>query len=370
MVIKWFKRKPVEEADRVDGHDAVDGNGPEAGPAEPSPPPVDVTAEPTPFSPETADTGSSLFDEDDSLAAEVTSGTIPESFDEVVTLGEGEPELSQEEVQAEIEAEVAATDERRAAADAAQAAWDSAEAEAEGLFQKLREGLSRTQDAFVGQLKDVLRLKDKVDDELLDDIEDILIQADVGARSADMIRERLAKMGREQEVYDPDALSELVQGSILEILEQGQRPLRVPSRGPIIYLVVGVNGTGKTTSIGKLALEFARQGKSVMLIAADTFRAAAVEQLGIWAERTGACLVSSEREGADPASVCFEGLAEAVKSNPDVVLIDTAGRLHTKKYLMDELEKIVRVIKKLFPKHRTKPSSSLMQPRVKMRSAR
>jgi fused signal recognition particle receptor len=125
--------------------------------------------------------------------------------------------------------------------------------------------------------------------------------------------------------------------------------MRAPAGGPTIYLVVGVNGTGKTTSIGKLALEFARQGKTVMLIAADTFRAAAVEQLGIWAERTGACLVSSEREGADPASVCFEGLAEAAKSKPDVVLIDTAGRLHTKRYLMDELGKVIRVIKKSFP---------------------
>jgi fused signal recognition particle receptor len=296
MVIRWFKKKSVE---------------PPPAEAPPKPPPI---APVLPTAPKEADLEleTSLFAEDAAIAG--PGDDFDETFDDVVAATEKTEATTFEAVQAELEAEVAAADQRRAAADAAQRAFDAAELEAEGLFERLREGLSRTQEVLVGQLRSVLNLKDRIDDELLDDIEDILIHADVGAKSADMIRERLAKLGREQEVYDPDALAELVRGTIVEILEQGQRPMRHAGKAPTIYLVVGVNGTGKTTSIGKIALEFAHAGKSVMLVAADTFRAAAVEQLTIWGERTGACLVSSEKEGADPASVCFEGLTEAARS--------------------------------------------------------
>ncbi|MBI3736200.1 signal recognition particle-docking protein FtsY, partial [Candidatus Sumerlaeota bacterium] len=133
-----------------------------------------------------------------------------------------------------------------------------------------------------------------------------------------------------------------------DILSVGNRAIDLGRPAPTVILIVGVNGTGKTTTIGKLALEFTREGKSVLLVAADTFRAAAVNQLGIWAERTGAQIVRKD-DGADPAAVCYEALESARKSPPDVILIDTAGRLHTKTYLMDELSKVIRVIKKIYP---------------------
>lgn len=337
MAIRWFRKKTEEKPPAPPAKAPAgvrEAEAPAAGPA-PEKSPLDLDL--------------SLFTEDLALISETEAAEFTETFEDVVAAAEGGPTISHEEVHAELEAAHAAVLGNQAAAEAAQAAFETAEEAPETVLARLREGLSKTQEALVGQLKSVFRLKDKIDEELLDDVEDILIRSDVGAKSAAEIRDRLRKLGREQEAYDPDALADLVRSTIEEILVRGQRPMRSAASGPTVYLVVGVNGTGKTTSIGKMALEFTRRGRSVMLIAADTFRAAAVEQLTIWGERTGACLVSGEKEGADPASVCFEGLTEAARSKPDVVLIDTAGRLHTKKYLMDELGKIVRVIKKAFP---------------------
>ena len=217
-----------------------------------------------------------------------------------------------------------------------------------GVFTRLRKGLSRTQVALVDNMRAAIGLKDKVDEELLENIEEVLIRGDVGARSAARIVDRLRSEGRKREACDPDALTAIVKESILEILSKGQRPFAHDAPTPFVVLVVGVNGTGKTTTIGKMALEMTRAGKRVMLVAADTFRAAAVEQLAIWAERTGSCLVSKEG-GADPASVCYEALDAAKNDPPDAIFIDTAGRLHTKTYLMEELGKVIRVIKKVQP---------------------
>jgi fused signal recognition particle receptor len=235
----------------------------------------------------------------------------------------------------------------RATATTAEAASGEA-ASGEGLFARLKRGLGRTQNALAGRLREAIGLKQKVDEELLEKIEEILIQGDVGFAAAERVIERLREEGRKRSAYEAEALTAVVKESIAEILMNGQREMRTAAEPPTVILIVGVNGTGKTTTIGKLALEFARAEKRVMLVAADTFRAAAVEQLAIWAERTGAGLVR-QNEGADPASVCFEGLEAARRDRPDVVMIDTAGRLHTKTHLMDELGKVVRVIKKHLP---------------------
>lgn len=226
---------------------------------------------------------------------------------------------------------------------------DSSPAAAPGFFGRLTKGLSKSQQAISGQLRSAVGLKKKVDEELIEDVEDILLQADVGISSTEKISERLRKLGRKHEAYDPEAIADLVKESIAEILNDSNRTMELQDAPPTIVLVVGVNGVGKTTTIGKIALEFSNAGKKVMLVAGDTFRAAAVEQLAVWAERSGAGLVTPQKDGADPASVCYEALSEAKEALPDVVLIDTAGRLHTKKYLMEELSRVIRVIKKIYP---------------------
>lgn len=216
------------------------------------------------------------------------------------------------------------------------------------LFSRLLSGVSKTQEAIAGRIRTAIGLKEKVDEDLLEKIEEILLQGDVGVRSTTKIVDRLRTEGRRRETYDAEALLGLVKESVCEILSAEHRTLALDREGPSVVLVVGVNGTGKTTTIGKMALELTRRGKRVMLVAADTFRAAAVDQLRIWAERTGSGFVSGD-EGADPASVCYEAMAACKDQPPDVIFIDTAGRLHTKTYLMEELGKIIRVIKKIDP---------------------
>ncbi len=219
---------------------------------------------------------------------------------------------------------------------------------AEGLFARLRQGLGKTHSALVGALRSAVRLNPRLDEELIQEVEEALLQADVGVRSADRVLGRLRREVPRGEPLEMARLLAILKDSIAEMLEKDQRPPRENPQGPTIWLFVGVNGTGKTTTIGKMALELSRHGRSAMMVAADTFRAAAVDQLAIWAERTGACLASG-REGADPASVCFEGLKAARDGGVDFVLIDTAGRLHTKAHLMEELGKVVRVIRKVYP---------------------
>lgn len=268
-------------------------------------------------------------------------------------------ELSQDTTETETPAEgnaVAGAEGASSAADTAvqepnstsAANSESMEDSKTGLFSRLRSRLHRTQTSLAKQIRTAIGLKDKIDEQLLEEIEEILIRGDVGTRSASSIVNHLRKEGRRREVYEAGALIELVKEAIVEILSRNHRNLEIAGPAPRVILVVGVNGTGKTTTIGKLAMELVQSGRSVMMIAADTFRAAAVDQLRVWAERTGSCLVAQD-EGADPGSVCFEGLSGAKQSPPDVVLIDTAGRLHTKKHLMNELGKVIRVIKKVYP---------------------
>jgi fused signal recognition particle receptor len=221
--------------------------------------------------------------------------------------------------------------------------------EKRGWFARLRDRLSKTTDSLVNKVRSAIRLRGKVDEELLEEIEEILIQSDVGVTTTMKIVERMRKEGRKQEALGGDALLTLFKESIEEILRDHNRVLELDRAKPMILLMVGVNGTGKTTTIGKIAQTLVGQGKLVMMVAADTFRAAASEQLTIWAERTGSCIVR-QQEGADPAAVVYEALEGAKQGpTPDVILIDTAGRLHTKVNLMEELKKIVRVIRKFYP---------------------
>jgi len=218
-----------------------------------------------------------------------------------------------------------------------------------GFFARLKRQLSRTKDTLVSRVREAITLHGKADEELLEEIETILIQADVGIETTTKIVERMRKDREARKAgASSDALIGCFKQALSDIVSHDERTLRLRSGEPTIMLVIGVNGVGKTTTIGKIAKQYREQGKRVMLVAGDTFRAAAVEQITIWAERTGSLLVKREM-GADSAAVCYEALSSPEARACDVILIDTAGRLHTKSNLMEELKKIYRVIKKVNP---------------------
>ncbi len=219
----------------------------------------------------------------------------------------------------------------------------------QNFLTKLKQGLSRTREGMFGKIREVIRLKPELDEEALEEIEEILIQADVGVDPTLRIVDRLRERVNAGEISDnPEgAVQRLLKEEILQILQTPSHavsPLRSASP-PCVILVVGVNGVGKTTTIGKMAGRYRAEGKRVLLAACDTFRAAAIDQLSIWAERTGADIVRHQ-PGADPASVAFDALSAAGSRGIDVVLIDTAGRLHTRVNLMEEVKKIRRVLGK------------------------
>jgi fused signal recognition particle receptor len=224
-----------------------------------------------------------------------------------------------------------------------------------GFFSRLREGLSRSTQKLGGGITDVLR-KRRLDEEALEELEELLISADLGTEAASRVVEgfRRTRFGREvTEEEVREALAEEIAG----ILKPVARPLEIdPERKPHVVLVVGVNGTGKTTTIGKLAQQYREQGLRPMLVAGDTFRAAAVEQLQIWGQRTGVPVVAGP-PNADAAGLAFDALSRAAAERADVLLIDTAGRLHNKSVLMDELRKIIRVMQKRDP---TAPHSVIL----------
>ncbi|MFT5367282.1 MAG: fused signal recognition particle receptor [Candidatus Latescibacterota bacterium] len=219
------------------------------------------------------------------------------------------------------------------------------------LIDKFKKGLAKTREGLVQKIREVIRLRPKLDEETLEEIEEILIQADVGfdptMRIIDSLRERVASG---EKVEDPENMvQQFLEDEIRKILqpENAPPPITITNK-PHVILIVGVNGVGKTTSIGKLAQKFSREGKKVLLAAGDTFRAAAIEQLEIWAKRSGSDIVKHQ-PGADAASVAFDALQAAQARGSDIVLIDTAGRLHTKVNLMEEVKKIRRVIDKALP---------------------
>lgn len=233
---------------------------------------------------------------------------------------------------------------------ASAAASTPAPPEKGSLFQRLRERLGKTRDALVSRVDTLFLGRKVIDDELLDELEEILITADLGAATVlDLLTKTREQIKRDQ-LRDPQALKavlkQLIQGYLAQA-EQGAT-LAMPDSGPFVIMVLGVNGVGKTTTIGKLAYKFKQAGQRVLLVAADTFRAAAIEQLQVWGERIGVEVVA-QQQGADPSSVIYDALDYARPRQFDVIIIDTAGRLHTKVNLMEELKKIKRVMAKQLP---------------------
>lgn len=217
-----------------------------------------------------------------------------------------------------------------------------------GLFDRLKSRLGKTRTALSDGISGLFRGGRPIDQELLDDLEELLYGADLGPVAGELI-EALARKHRRGELKGEGDVRAAMRATLLERLDQSGGELDLGEHHPTVVLVVGVNGSGKTTSIAKLAHRFQSQGKSVLLGAGDTFRAAAADQLAIWAERNGADIVRQHDDGADPAAVAFDAVSAAVARKKDVVIIDTAGRLHTQRNLMDELNKIRRVIAKVIP---------------------
>lgn len=215
-----------------------------------------------------------------------------------------------------------------------------------GLFSKIKEGLKKTRESMSASVASMLHSFTKIDESLFEELEELLIMGDVGVNTAERICDELRKKVKEQGVKDPDAVYDLLRAIVADMLRGGEE-LKIGTK-PSVILVVGVNGVGKTTTIGKLAAMLKAQGKKVILGAADTFRAAAIEQLEVWAQRSGAELVK-QTPGSDPASVVFDSIAAAKARGADVVICDTAGRLHNKKNLMEELAKIDRVVQREAP---------------------
>lgn len=213
-----------------------------------------------------------------------------------------------------------------------------------GFFDKLKQGLTKTKESINDKINNVFSNFRKVDEELLEELEEALIMSDMGVETSTQIISNLREKIKKEKIEESEQVKEALREEIEKILEKCDNSLKLETK-PSVILVVGVNGVGKTTSIGKMAERLARDGKKVIVAAADTFRAAAVEQLEIWAQRAGAEVVKRE-EGVDPASVVFEAIRRTKESNADVLIIDTAGRLHNKKYLMDELNKIQKVVNK------------------------
>lgn len=217
----------------------------------------------------------------------------------------------------------------------------------------LDEGLKKTKEGFFSKITKAIAGKDKVDEELLDELEDALVSADVGIDTTIEIIKRIEERVAKDKYVGTAALNEVLQEGIMSVLTDAPgnefKTFDLPAgKKPYVLLVVGVNGVGKTTTIGKLAYNFKKAGKSVVLGAADTFRAAAVDQLTIWSERVGVPIVKKEM-GSDPSSVAYDAVESAIARNADIVIIDTAGRLHNKVHLMEELSKIRRVISKKMP---------------------
>ena len=213
-----------------------------------------------------------------------------------------------------------------------------------GFFEKLKSGLTKTKESFDEKINNVFSTFRRVDEDFLEELEEILIMSDIGMTTSMQIVDNLRKRIKKENIKDQEDVKRVLREEIQKILDSESRELKLETK-PSVILVVGVNGVGKTTSIGKIANRLAKDGKKVTIAAADTFRAAAVEQLEVWANRAGAEIIK-RAEGSDPASVVYDSIKAAKENGSDVLIVDTAGRLHNKKYLMDELHKIKKVIDK------------------------
>ncbi len=219
--------------------------------------------------------------------------------------------------------------------------------EKKGFFARLRDGLGKTRNSISDKVSEVFKSFKRIDEEFYEELEEALILADIGAQTSIEIVERLRERVKEKKLHEEDEVKKELRDIVAEILECDESELKCDTK-PTVILVIGVNGVGKTTTIGKLASRLKKEGKEVVLAAADTFRAAAADQLEIWAERNDVRIVRLQ-EGADPAAVIFDGCVSARSKGADVLICDTAGRLHNKKNLMDELSKIYRVIERELP---------------------
>ena len=216
-----------------------------------------------------------------------------------------------------------------------------------GFFDKIKQGLSKTRDALSNTLGSIFTGFSEIDEDFYEELEESLILADLGVDTAVKAADMLRKKVKEEHLKTTEEAKTALKQILVQMLQQGDTALKMTTK-PAVVLVIGVNGVGKTTTIGKIATRLVNEGKSVLLVAADTFRAAAADQLEIWAERSGAAIVR-QNEGADPASVVFDGIRSAKAKDVDVILIDTAGRLHNKQNLMNELGKISRIVERELP---------------------
>ncbi len=210
-----------------------------------------------------------------------------------------------------------------------------------GFFEKLKNGLKKTKDSMMGRIESLLHSFSKIDEDLFEELEETLILCDIGVTTSGKICDKLRQKVKQEGVKEPEKIKDMLKEIITEMLGEDQK--LDMSTTPSVILVIGVNGVGKTTTIGKLAYQLHKQGKKVIVAAADTFRAAAIDQLEVWTERAGVDIIK-HNEGSDPASVVFDALVAAKARKADVVICDTAGRLHNKKNLMDELKKISRIV--------------------------
>ena len=256
------------------------------------------------------------------VAEELPSQFAEEHIEETLSAQEAEPETEAAEP---VEEQETAVEEM------------VPQAEEKGFFGRLKEGLDKTRSAIFGKIDAVLTSLGKVDDDLYEELEEALIMSDIGAETSAYIIETLKAKAREKGIKESLELKDLLREIIADILSAQDAELHLEAK-PAVIMVIGVNGVGKTTSIGKLAHYFKNQGKKVILAAGDTFRAAAIDQLEIWGERAGVDVVKHQ-EGSDPSAVVFDSIQAAKARNADVVICDTAGRLHNKKHLMEELKK-------------------------------
>ena len=225
---------------------------------------------------------------------------------------------------------------------------DESSAENRKFFRRLRARMRKTRERFVHRIDSLVLGKKNIDRDLLGELEEVLITSDIGVHTARLLLDRVTEKINRRELSDPELLRDQIRDEIRAILDVDVPPLDLRSERPFVIMVIGVNGVGKTTTVGKLAHRLKEQGLKTMLVAADTFRAAAVEQLVLWGERTGVPVVH-QKSGSDPSAVAWDGLEAAVARDMDVVLLDTAGRMHTKVNLMEELKKLQRVVAKKLP---------------------
>ncbi|TYP59963.1 signal recognition particle-docking protein FtsY [Thermosediminibacter litoriperuensis] len=216
-----------------------------------------------------------------------------------------------------------------------------------GFFDRLKQSLAKTRDSLAGKVESLLKFSTKIDEDTLEELEEILITADIGVDTTEKLISRLREKVKAEKIKSPEELKEALKNEIINVFPEPKFDI-IP---PAIILIVGVNGVGKTTTIGKLAYKFKSKGKKVILAAADTFRAAATEQLSIWGQRVGVDVIKHQ-EGSDPASVLFDAIQAGKARRADIIICDTAGRLHTKKNLMEELKKLYRVSEKEYPEAR------------------